>query len=224
MPRPKTKTFRLNIRYDEAFRAKLEQLRAGTNLDMVDVIRLAVMGMTKVEAPPPPIPMFDQEAVSQLARMGQNLNQISRRLNEHPWESLGEAEVKALAGVIQYVTEVVLGTREREELAQRAEHYYRNSTVLPLLDRIHGRLKELVALLKTWRQGAKGDASLAPGSSGYTLLQEVQSTFSAVDKLLLKVSAALLGLDPRDEVIADLGLTNVKARERGDAGASAASP
>ena len=204
MKRPKTKIYRLAIRYDESLKSKLTELQRESHLDKATIIRMAILGMTRIEPPPPPLPVCDQLAVDAITRIASNVNQIARRLNEHPWEALGASEVKAIQGYFGVLVEVTLGLREKAELVTRAEAYYQNTAVLTALDRVHGRLKDIVSILKPLKQG----------EGATTTIPEAMRSFAVVDKMLMKIVASLLGLNPKEELIQDWGLSDVGRRSR----------
>lgn len=119
----------------------LKRLMGESGLREADLIRQAIL-RAKIEVPAP-IPEINKDAFRILTLMGNNLNQIARRMNQDPRAPITRDEFVKFDRAVSYLAALLMGFEEQKKLAMEVG------------------ITELVAFAEARRSGALS----APGQS-----------------------------------------------------------
>ena len=108
---------RINARLTAAEDAKLKELGAATGKDRSEIIRALIKGGAALRPAPPARPVWDQRALTALARISNNINQIARELHRRERQGVTPDEFGALdKALLQVVVITMAGPEAAREV------------------------------------------------------------------------------------------------------------
>lgn len=122
MPRkpPKKLPYQLLLRYGEDERKALERHAESSRLSNRSLlVRRAILGLPPPEPPRPAMTVWDERAVAALGRIGNNINQIARRMHQDPSAAITPAEFEIIDRALLQVVTFTLGLDPKDKTIER---------------------------------------------------------------------------------------------------------
>jgi len=106
----------MQIRFDDEFKSLLEHHKATTGASYASIIRRAVLGLPPPKPLVPPLAKFDELAVTSLNQIGNNLNQIAKRMNQSRTLPITKHEISIIDMALVALMRYALGLTDKLEI------------------------------------------------------------------------------------------------------------
>lgn len=112
-----TRSYDTHVRLTEAEYQRASELAAAARCSISKVLRAGLSKQQSIKPAPPVVPVFDQQAVREIRRIGVNLNQLTRELYRHDRQSVTIPEIHKLdTELMRLIALVYLGKDAAQQL------------------------------------------------------------------------------------------------------------